>query len=157
MASGQHAAAHVQVGEGQARAGSCPRAAAGLSFHVSGVVGHGQVVSKGGYFPSSGGLPPQVGRGSFDPTRFVLELSWQPVPTGGDIYIIVSLGVPWSGGGRREPTFCTCGYWSVSPGVSEATGQDTEGSWKLRSQDIVLLGFQCVTIYHHPCLQFRSN
>lgn len=42
-----------------------------------------RVVSNGGYFQSFGGLPPQVGRGVSDPTRYLPKLSWQPFCFGG--------------------------------------------------------------------------
>lgn len=49
---------------------------------LGGTGGYSGVVSKVGCLQSFGNLLPQVGRGSFDPIRFALKLSWQPFHIG---------------------------------------------------------------------------
>ena len=116
-----------------------------------------RVVSKGDCFQSFGGLLPQVGWcKSFTGT----VMGAYPLVRGSrttEQCIRVSLGVPRGRGGRGEPMFRTCGSWSVRPTVSEAAGQGIEGLRSCKVRMLCSWASNVEPIYHHPCLQLRSN
>jgi len=95
----------------------------------------------------------------FDPTRFVLEQSWQPFFIWGAITTMQmhceSGGYTRRRGLRGERRLCTCGSWSVSPKVLGAAGQDVVPPGLLMCKLFItaLVSSSCVTnclLYHYP-------
>lgn len=116
---------------------------------LAGAVTYSEVVSDPGCFQSFGKLLPQGVRGTFDPTRFVLELSSLSQGWRKQMYY---KGFTWDRGGQGESMCCACGSWSVGPKSLEATAS---GCW---APGFIICRFFCfVLFFHHsPHLHLMS-